>query len=183
MQPKMLQDSGFKWVAPSLNFHQLLGRDHIRELESLMLRIADPKGNVKGGRITHASNLHGELDAKIREEQDRKRKQIFGSKRKTRKPRTRRKPATKTKKGRTPTLAPYMAKVAKKWIGLRGTHKGKTYKARVLGDGSVKCAGKVHNSPSLAGKTAIGRAVNGWTFWRYRKARGEWVKLDELRRN
>ena len=37
MQHKMRQDSGFKWVAPSLNFHQLLGRDRLAEVLRLMI--------------------------------------------------------------------------------------------------------------------------------------------------
>jgi type I restriction enzyme R subunit len=40
------------------------------------------------------------------------------------------------------------------------------------------------NSPSLAGRAAIGgkRAVNGWLFWSYERAPGDWVRLDELRK-
>jgi hypothetical protein len=34
----------------------------------------------------------------------------------------------------------------------------------------------------MAGKAARGRIVNGWSFWRFKNSKGEWVKLDELRK-
>jgi len=43
--------------------------DHIKELESLILRIADPKGNAMRGRLKNADNLKNELQAKIKRSQ------------------------------------------------------------------------------------------------------------------
>lgn len=39
--------------------------DHIKELESLLLRIADPKGNKTRGRLKHADNLKKSLQKMI----------------------------------------------------------------------------------------------------------------------
>ena len=38
------------------------------------------------------------------------------------------------------------------------------------------------NSPSFAAATAIGHPQNGRTFWRYERAPGDWVLLNELRK-
>jgi hypothetical protein len=41
---------------------------------------------------------------------------------------------------------------------------------------------KDYNSPSLAGAAVVKRSCNGWTFWKYERAPGDWVLLDVLRR-
>jgi hypothetical protein len=45
----------------------------------------------------------------------------------------------------------------------------------------VAYGGHVYASPSAAGKAVVGRAVNGWHFWRFRRD-GEWVRLRELKK-
>lgn len=65
---------------------------------------------------------------------------------------------------------------------LRGWHKGATIKARLRKDGSISLKGKIFNSPSSAAATACGRRTcNGWRFWHYERAPGDWVPLKELR--
>ena len=61
-------------------------------------------------------------------------------------------------------------------------YKGKSLEARVRSNGKINFNGVLYNSPSSAGKTAIGRNVDGWRFWRFRDKSGEWVRLDELRK-
>jgi hypothetical protein len=41
---------------------------------------------------------------------------------------------------------------------------------------------KVYASPSAAGEAATRCPVDGWSFWKYERAPGDWVRLDELRR-
>jgi hypothetical protein len=53
--------------------------EHIRELESLILRIADPRGNPMKGRLPHAVNLGPDLRAKIKEVQDQELTELFGA--------------------------------------------------------------------------------------------------------
>jgi len=49
--------------------------------------------------------------------------------------------------------------------------------------GSINFRGKVYSSPSLAGAAACKRRTcNGWTFWQYERAPGDWVALNELRK-
>jgi len=66
---------------------------------------------------------------------------------------------------------------------LRGRHKGKVLKARVLRSGVIKFGGKAYKSPSLAAAAACERRTcNGWTFWKYEQKPGKWVVLDVLRK-
>ena len=81
--------------------------------------------------------------------------------------------------GRTPVLAEYVAK----GFTIRRKYKGKMVKARVRKNGSISYKGKVYTSPSVAAAAACKRRTcNGWTFWLYERAPGDWVKLKELRK-
>lgn len=148
--------------------------DHIKELESLILRIADPKGNKTAGKLTLAKNLKKPLQAKIRRQMRIDLGDVMGTGATT----SRRAPKTTSKKG-GPTLKPYITK----GFIIRATYKGKLYRAKVRGGGNINFNGTLYNSPSLAGHAVVKtRPVNGWTFWTYRNKKGEWVKLDELRK-
>jgi len=65
---------------------------------------------------------------------------------------------------------------------LRASLKRRKFKARVRKDGLIRFRGKLFNSPSAAGIAACRRACDGWYFWRYERAPGDWVKLNELRK-
>ena len=58
---------------------------------------------------------------------------------------------------------------------------GKVLKATVRRDGSIRYAGKIYNSPSLAAAACKRPTYNGWDFWDYERAPGDWVPLDALR--
>jgi hypothetical protein len=81
--------------------------------------------------------------------------------------------------GRVPVLADY----SEFRLKLRGHHKGKTVWAHVRKTGLIWFDGRHFTSPSLAAAHAVGRATcNGWTFWEYQRAPGDWVPLDTLRK-
>jgi hypothetical protein len=69
-------------------------------------------------------------------------------------------------------------------VRLRAHYKGKVLKARVLRSGVISFAGKRFRSPSKAAGAALPhrRAINGWYFWMYERAPGDWVRLRELRK-
>ena len=152
--------------------------DHIKELESMILRIADPTGNLTRGRLPRAENLSTELDSKVKRKQDEQRRRIFEQKRRRQDRPPSRKPKSLSGRGRQPALASHIENRFK----IRAKRKGRTYDARVRSDGTINFNGAIYNSPSTAGRAAIGRATNGWHFWRFKNKRGEWVKLDELRK-
>ncbi|MGA2269748.1 MAG: hypothetical protein ABSH44_14870 [Bryobacteraceae bacterium] len=80
---------------------------------------------------------------------------------------------------RQPVLAQHVIGPLK----LRARFKGKLLRARVRRDGRIRFAGTLYDSPSLAGAAACQRKTcNGWKFWEYERAAGDWVLLDELRR-
>ena len=162
--------------------------DYIKELESLILRIADPAGNSVRGRLVHADNLLPTLQNKMREASAREIEKLLGvggRKRTVRRPAASK--AKKKSRSRTsrkapasfenPSLAPY---VTKRFM-LRADYKGRRYEAWVHSNGTIQHEGKKYYSPSGAARAVVGRASNGWRFWKYRNAPGEWVELRELR--
>ena len=152
--------------------------DHIKELESLILRIADPTGNATKGRLAHAENLRSELQSQIKKAQEKQLMGLLGSKVKTKPKPIKKKIAKQKKLKRQPTLQPYIKDAFK----IRAIHRGKTYKARVRKNGIIYYDGILYNSPSMAGKAAIGRSVDGWYLWKYKNKKGDWVRLNELRK-
>ncbi len=149
--------------------------DHIKELESLLLRIAGPKGNLTGGKLKRAENLKTTLKQKIKQEQGRQIDKLMGTKSKT-SSKSRKKSSAKEKS--QPSLAPYV----KKRMKIRREYKGKLYVASVRSNGTINYKGNVYNSPSMAGKAITKRSTAGWHFWRYKNKKGEWVRLNELRK-
>ena len=78
---------------------------------------------------------------------------------------------------------PVLAKYISGPIKLRAKFKGKLIKATARKDGVVRYGGKTYTSPSLAAAKACNRPnCNGWSFWTYERAPGDWIPLNELRR-
>jgi hypothetical protein len=152
-----------------------IGDEHIRELESLVLRIVRPKGNVQVGKFGKAENLRRAFARRVREDARVRLNELLGRSKVVKKPR-----AIGRLGKRQAALAVYTTRPMR----LRGRYRGKTVKARVLRSGLISVKGRRFTSPSLAARAACsGRhAVNGWSFWKYERAPGDWVRLSELRR-
>ncbi len=163
---------GESWDRFSVYF--TIGDQHLKELESLILRIVKPKGNKVKGKFAKSQNLRPEFARDIRSEYRRELALLLG-----------REWTDPLVAGngdessvRPPVLAAYFTAPKR----LRATHKGKTFRAHVRRDGSIRLGGKVYDSPSAAGSAAVRRACNGWSFWKYERAPGDWIKLSELRK-
>ena len=78
--------------------------------------------------------------------------------------------------GRKPTLAPFIDGA----FDIHAKYKGKEFSAQVNADGTTTYDGESYTSPSSAGKAAMKKSVDGWTFWKFKKD-GTDVPLDELR--
>lgn len=172
-----------KWNRFSL--YLVRKQEHIKELESLILRIADPTGNATSGRLPGADNLSPVLNRKMNEQIARQLGDIFGTvprKRSTkpgsRKPVTAKAGPTTDTGAKAPALAPY---VTRRFM-IRREYKGTVHKAWVCANGTIRYAGQVFSSPSWAARAVVKRNANGWNFWRFKNADGEWVKLAELRK-
>ena len=151
-----------------------IGDHHLRELESLILRTVKPSGNKQKGKFAKSEDLRSRFRRDMRQSFDAEVNGMFEEPRPVR----RKTPAPKAD-GRAPVLAPYVSKP----IPLRAHFKGKIIKAQVRRDGTIRFAGKIYNSPSLAAAAACNRPTcNGWDFWIYERAPGDWVPLDTLRK-
>lgn len=150
----------------------LTARDeHIKELESLILRIVVPGGNRTGGRLVHSKDLRGDLRKLIADCDALKLAELMGEKRKA----SRQGQATSKKaKG-----------VPKGLLGqrrsLQGRRRGLEYHATLRPDGTIRYGQRTFQSPSAAAAAALGRACNGWTFWQYRDGSSQWAPLKNLR--
>jgi len=167
---------GESWDRFSL--YLTIGEHHIRELESLVLRIVKPSGNKQIGKFPRAENLRRRFAAMARQDARERLARVLGNEASS-EDKSLGRAATKMKK-----RAAIMAKYVESSTPLRGSHKGKIYKARIRRDGVIVFAGKRFTSPSMAARHALPRrrAVNGWWFWTYERAPGDWVQLKEMRR-
>ena len=148
-----------------------IGDKHLRELETLILRVVKPKpdGNSKTGKFAHSEDLRARLGGDIEQRDRERRDHIFGKTDET---------IRVVLPGPMPPLCPYVKKVFR----LSGRSKGKKFRASVRDDGSIRFQGKVYPSPSAAAVAATGYQVDGWHFWKYERAPGDWIPLDELRK-
>lgn len=147
--------------------------DHIKELESLILRIANPTGNKTGGRFSDSTNLRSSLSKAIKESDSDKLATLIGGKFEVR----RRKSKLNKSKGTRSLVG-----IVNKRITLKAKSKGKEYKATLRKDGMIGYKGEKYPSPSAAAKAVVKRACNGWWFWYYKNEKGEWVRLDGIRK-
>jgi len=156
-----------------------IGDSHLKELESLILRIVQPQGNKQSGKFAKARNLKRRFAAEIRDKQKEERVRLIGDESKP-KPTRKARVLHRTKKlKRKCVLAPYV----KRRMTIKARHKGKVISAIVRGDGSINYGGKIYASPSAAGAAAgKWKSCAGWHFWKYERAPGDWVALDELRK-
>jgi hypothetical protein len=155
-----------------------IGGDHIRELELLLLRIAQPKGNRQLGRFSGAEDLRRKLLREARRQANDELAEWFP-----------RKLGQTTKKRRdkpqeSDARLPVLAGIVFRRRQLRAMRHGKPVRARILNSGAIRVNKVRFNSPSMAAYEASGRrgAVNGWNFWRFERAPGDWVQLKELRK-
>lgn len=163
---------GESWDRFSVYF--TIGDQHLKEMESLILRIVKLKGNKVKGKFAKSRDLRRQFARDIRSEHRKEDALLLGHE--WTDPQ-----AAKNKEEssvRTPALAAYFTAPRR----LRAIHKGKTFRAHVRRDGRVRFGGKTYDTPTAAGVAVVGRACNGWKFWKYERAPGDWISLKELKR-
>ena len=149
---------------------------HLKELETLVLRIAQPVDNRQAGQFAISKDLLPILQSQMREGHRRTEEEFFGPRRPGRAP-ERKRARVETKKGLA-ALAPYISKPTR----LRARNKGRIFRARVRADGMITFGGEIFRSPSGAAKAALGRSQDGWHFWKIENRPDGWVEIDILRR-
>ncbi len=154
-----------------------IGDHHKKELESLMLRVMKPAGNKVQGKFASSEDLRRRFRQDLKQNALNAVDGIFHDKPKPRpkKRSTRKPPGVKSKNA----LSRYLDKP----LIIKATHKGKTYRGRIRLDGQISHAGKLFASPSAAAAFAVNRVCcNGWMFWHYERAPGDWVRLNTLKK-
>ncbi len=151
-----------------------IGDSHLKEMESLLLRIAKPYGNKVKGRFAKSENLLRRFKRDVRNYMQQEIDSLVGRLN----PRATQIPRTGANHRRKGLLLRLLGRSRK----LKAHFKGKTFRARALRDGTIRFNDKKYSSPSKAASAAAGRGVNGWSFWRYERAPGDWVRIRELRR-
>jgi len=157
----------------SFSVYLTIKDSHLHELETLILKIASPKGNRISGNFVKAQNLKPIFKKAVTKAQQKE--LIKLGLKKIVEPV---KPKATSQKDSKAVLAPYV----KERFEIRFWYKGKLYKATVRKDGTILYKGVSYNSPSMAAVAITKRAMNGWTTWRYERAPGDWVVLDVLRK-
>lgn len=158
-----------------------VGERHVKEMESLLLRILRPPGNKHAGKFVRCESLNRNLARDIKTLQRETLASILGQERRA--------IAGADSADDRPVLAPYLSLI--RGNRLRG-HRARTRghglpvvaKARVRKDGSIivrGAPGRKFNSPSMAAEYVLGHSANGWDFWQYERSPGEWVRLSHLR--
>lgn len=148
---------------------------HLRELESLLLRVIGPKGNRRPGRLPGSRDLKKSLGTDISHFMQQELRELVGG---TKKVRTIGKTRARGRKREPVPLQPYVARR----FGIRRRYKGQLYKATVRKTGKISFRNRVYTTPSAAAVAVTKRPTNGWSFWRYKSNEGEWVKLNRLKR-
>lgn len=145
---------------------------HVKQLESLLLRIARPDGNRVEGGFGGSANLYRRLASEMSNLDADRRAAALGE----RAVRKRRRARTATAKG---TLS--LAGLVERRVPLRARYKRKQFKATLRRDGYIGFGGHLYDSPSAAARRVVKRGVNGWQFWCYRDGR-DWRPLADLRK-
>jgi len=156
----------------SFSLFLTLGGDSLRELEALLIRIARPRENRSKTRFPRSEDLRRVFRRQVRAKQREDFDSLFveGESREPAR-------AGAGKPSATPLGAYVHGRLA-----IQMTYKGQTYKALIRSDGTIRFRGKVYRSPSAAAASITHRAMNGWSWWKYERAPGEWVRIDEMRR-
>ncbi|MGA3325781.1 MAG: hypothetical protein ABSF45_15015 [Terriglobia bacterium] len=151
-----------------------IGDKHLKELESLLLRVVKPKpvGNEQKGKFVSSEDLLRQFRRDIKAYQRAELGALVGQNSDVEAPQ---KPRDAL--GRGVPLAKYVTEP----FNIRARFKGKTVRAHVRRDGTIRFRGRIYKSPSAAGSAVCKRACDGWWFWKYERAPGDWVRLNVLK--
>jgi hypothetical protein len=152
-----------------------IGDKHLKELESLLLRVVKPKpsGNAQTGKFASSENLVYQFKREIKARQRAELNVLVGQS-----------PALERPERAVgiPARGVPLARYATEPFNIRARYKGVTFRAHVRRDGRIRFQGRIYASPSAAGRAVSKHPCAGWWFWKYERAPGDWVRLDVLRR-
>ena len=136
-----------------------IGDQHLRELESLLIRVTRPPGNKQMGHFSGAENIRRKFERALKEKHRREDEKLLG------------KPVDDQAKGKRTSRS----------ILIRGRYNGRLHHAWLRHAGTVKYKGKVYNSLSAAAVAVTKCPTNGRWFWHFKRGPGDWARVRELR--
>lgn len=139
-----------------------IGEQHLRELESLILRIVQPKGNKQKGKFPKSEDIRRRFARDVKDRLNYEVALLLGNQ-----------PKKSALQGKGSKL---------RRTKLKAWYKGKVFRALLLKGGKVRYKTRVYESPSAAAAKVVKGASNGWIFWKYQRAPGDWVTVDHLRK-
>lgn len=140
---------------------------HIGEIESLLVRIAKPKGNTVKPKGRDSRQMRKLLENAIKQKQKEELSELFSSRRVV-KPKSNGE-HLESLKGAVDRRTP-----------IYRTFKGREHKAILTPTGTIILKGKKYSSPTGAAMSITKRTQNGWRFWYIRNRDREWVRLKDL---
>lgn len=143
----------------SFSVYLTIGDRHLRELESIIVRIVEPPGNSQLGRFSGAQDIARQFEREISDKQKRERNRLL---------------MREAEEEEVRHLIP-------RAISIHARYKGRTIKAKLRRDLSIRWKGQLYGSPSAAAHAVCKRPVNGWWFWHYQRSPGDWARIDDLR--
>jgi hypothetical protein len=143
--------------------------DYIGDIESLLIRIAEPVGNRVRPKGRDSKQMVKKLKSLLdKKHRDNVRELIGG---RTRKNASSKRLTATTLKG-----------LVQKRTPIYKTYKGVEYKAFLTPAGTIIYKNRRYQSPTDAAKQIVdSRLVNGWRFWLIENSKGEWVRLGEYK--
>jgi hypothetical protein len=146
-----------RWSWDTFSVYLTIGDKHLRELESLLIRVTRPPGNRQMGHFSGAENIKKKLQRALKDKHRREDDRLFGH------------PiaddADDKKKGRS--------------THIRARYKGRLYHGWQRHNGTVKYKGKVFSSVSAAATAICKHPVNGRWFWHFERSPGDWVRIHD----
>ncbi len=151
-----------------------VGSDSLRELEALLIRIARPRGNRSKTKFPRSQDLRRIFRRQIKTRQRAELDALFL---------TPSRGGGKRKEGHVGRRGEAkLSQYVDSRLLIRMTYKGRVYKARIKSDGWIRFKKRLFRSPSLAAAAVSHRPMNGWSWWKYQRAPGDWIPIDHLRR-
>jgi hypothetical protein len=149
--------------------------EHISEIESLIVRITSPKGNVIKPKDKSSTSILAKLKTLIKQKQREKFESMFGDNRQNRR--------HKQKTGKYHPHPETLKGLVKWRTRIYKTYKEKEYMAILTPGGKIQFGKRIYSSPTAAALAIVDRkTVNGWRFWDIRNPDGEWVKLSDYKK-
>lgn len=141
--------------------------DHIGDMESLLIRIANPKGNNVKPKGRDSRNLSKQLIQLIKQKQAKELSTLLPQ-------------SAKRRKQKDKNDVNNLKNIVSRKTSIYRTHKGVEHKAVLTPGGLIIYKDKKYSSPTAAAKVIVKwGTVNGWRFWNIKDKSGNWVKLRD----